>query len=345
MNQPSNFQPNWVSVPGNTINDILKQKNISFENFANIINKDINYIRKLILGDVLITPELAKKLEDNLGATSNFWLKRESQYRESINRLTSHEEEKWLKELPVREMKKLGWISDIKYSANNFFAFFDVSDIWAWKSKYRDLVKSTSFRSSYTFDSNFLSVCTWLRKGEIESNKIECKKFDPILFKQQLFEIKKLIKRKHPKDFINELKVLCAECGVAVSLVPTPKGCTASGATRAMDNDRIMLLLSFRYLSDDHFWFTFFHEAGHILLHDKGNLFIEEDGHDGLDSVEEKEANNFSSNMLIPNNEREKLKNIPLTKVGIVKFAVTNGISPGIVVGQLSMVKVLASLP
>ena len=98
-----------------------------------------------------------------------------------------------------------------------------------------------------------------------------------------------------------------------------------------------MIFLSFRYLSDDQFWFTFFHEAGHLILHSKKALFLE-DGSD-VTSEEETQANHFSEEILIPRQARAELNTIALTKRDIMKFGVKVGISRGIVVGQLQHMK------
>jgi len=91
--------------------------------------------------------------------------------------------------------------------------------------------------------------------------------------------------------------------------------------------------MSFRYLSDDHFWFAFFHEAGHLLLHGESSIFLEGEGR--LSTAEEEEANGFAANMLIPVEYRDELLKLPANGVVIMRFARRVGVSPGIVVGQL----------
>ena len=59
-----------------------------------------------------------------------------------------------------------------------------------------------------------------------------------------------------------------------------------------------MMILSFRYLSDDHFWFTFFHEAAHLLLHGEKSTFVEDEATDQTEK--EKQANAFAAGMLVP---------------------------------------------
>ena len=93
------------------------------------------------------------------------------------------------------------------------------------------------------------------------------------------------------------------------------------------------MLLSFRYLSDDHFWFTFFHEAGHLLLHGKNALFLE--GDNIASTKEEQEANEFAAGILIPTEFQAALLSLPVDGRDVIKFARLVGVSPGIVVGQL----------
>ena len=94
-----------------------------------------------------------------------------------------------------------------------------------------------------------------------------------------------------------------------------------------------MILLSLRYLSDDHFWFTFFHEAGHLVLHGDRCIFLE--GEDTLTTEEETEANEFAANILIPTEFQAEMLRLPVDGRAVMRFARRVGVSPGIVVGQL----------
>jgi Zn-dependent peptidase ImmA (M78 family) len=118
-----------------------------------------------------------------------------------------------------------------------------------------------------------------------------------------------------------------------------PQGCRASGAVRFLTPTRALIQLSFRYLSDDHFWFTFFHEAGHILLHEKGRLFVE--GVATNTPREESEANQFAVDTLIPQELRKEFSNLRAHTFEVIRFASKAGISPGIVVGQLQHLQII----
>ena len=76
--------------------------------------------------------------------------------------------------------------------------------------------------------------------------------------------------------FLPKLQALCAEAGVALVFVRAPRGCRVSGASRLVTPEKAMILVSFRFRSDDQFWFTVFHEIGHLILHQGASCKIAE---------------------------------------------------------------------
>jgi Zn-dependent peptidase ImmA (M78 family) len=327
------FKPNWASIPGNTIREVLVTKKFTIPALASKMQTTPEFINDLINGQNQITQDVAENLSKYLGASTDFWLKREEQYRNILAQ--NYNPESWIKELPIKDMIKFGWIKDVTDKVGECLAFFDVPDVKTWRLKYSELLKTTSFRTSPTFKTDHAATAAWLRHGEIAAKKIECKKWDENSFEKALYEIKTLTRKKNPKDFIPDLLKACAECGVAVIISPTPVGCRASGATKFLNDEKAMLLLSFRYLSDDHFWFTFYHEAGHIMLHKSKSPIIEENSSIKNYSDEEKEANIFAGEVLIPQHLQSELSLIRGNKRNIINFAVKAGVSPGIVVGQM----------
>jgi Zn-dependent peptidase ImmA (M78 family) len=93
------------------------------------------------------------------------------------------------------------------------------------------------------------------------------------------------------------------------------------------------LQLSFRYLSDDQFWFSFFHEAGHLFLHGREGFFLEGMGTPA--TPQEQEANAFAERILVPPEWRDKMLALRTDSREVIRFARKLGIAPGIVVGQL----------
>ena len=100
-----------------------------------------------------------------------------------------------------------------------------------------------------------------------------------------------------------------------------------------MTKDKALTQLSLRYKTNDQFWFTFFHESGHILKHGKSEIFIEDHG---MDDEKEQEADQFAASALIPPSAFRKLREIRLySRQAVRGFAEEAGIAPGIVVGRL----------
>jgi HTH-type transcriptional regulator / antitoxin HigA len=335
MEKISDFQPNWISLPGETIHEILKDRKLSLKNFAEQMDSSLLFIRELVNGCVRINLEVASKLEKVLGATADFWIKRDEQYRHDITRLRNNsDEQNWHRDLPIKDMVRFGWLNESRTTVEDCYKFFRIPDLQTWRIKYQESISLTSFRTSKSVKSNINSLSAWLRQGEIQSEQIDCKPWDPDLFKCHLQTFRSLTTKRKPKDFILRLKQLCSECGVAFVIVPTPSGCSASGATKFLYSDQAMLLLSFRYLSDDQFWFSFFHESGHLLLH-KNTSFIEDEDENETENQFEVEANEFAESILIPDHFVSRFQTMPLEKREILRFASDIGISPGIVVGQL----------
>jgi HTH-type transcriptional regulator/antitoxin HigA len=340
MSEEKDFQPDWVSPPGETIAEILEQRNLSPTTFAERIGRTSHETHGLISGDEKITIETARKLESVLGASVAFWMIRESQYRESQTRLAcyivSDASDRWLAGLPLTDMIKFGWIKPGRRAAGALaecLRFFDVPNVQAWREKYDGMLRQAAFKTSRSFQANPGATAAWLRQAEIEAASINCKPWNAECFKSILIEIRTLTRKKEPSVFIPELTNRCAECGVAVVILRAPAGCRASGATRFMSPEKALLLLSFRYLSDDHFWFTFFHEAGHLLLHNKKALFLEDD--DTALTKEEEAANRFAADVLIPQKFKKTLLNLSVNGFEVIRFAKLVGVSPGIIVGQL----------
>lgn len=339
----ANFCPNWVSQPGDTIMDILQERNIPVRVFAEQMNQSLDFINLLLEGKPLINKAIASQLARVLGVSEQFWLNRQNQYDQMLGITRKIDERTWLKDIPLKEMVEWGWIADSEDKVETCLKFFGVTSVASWREKYEREVDSVAFRTSPTFKSEFRTLSTWLRQGERIGQSLDCNPWNAIAFEESLEQIKRLSKEKDPKRFLPKLRKICASCGVAIAVVPTPKGCKASGATKFLTPNRALLLLSFRYRSDDHFWFTFFHEAGHLLLHETAIRLQNHSFLEGLPvgmsqksiQTQEEEADAFAGEILIPYHLQSRLGRLRGNTRDIVSFAVEAGISPGIVVGQM----------
>lgn len=339
------FHPDWISAPGDTIADILAQRGMSQREFAVKIGRTAEQVQGLLDGREPITESMAEKLVAALGGSSTFWTNRERRFREGIRHLgrlaDDIEVTGWLRELPVNDMIKMGWMPRAKDARERVVAclqFFGVSDLRTWRTEYTSLLGSAAFRTSARFESRPAAVAAWLRRGELEGGSIECKAWDVSRFDNAVNQARALTREKDPSRFLPALRALFAACGVAVVILKTPAGCHASGATRFVTRRKAIMMLSFRYLSDDQFWFSVFHEGGHLIRHPH-RLFLEE--RTMPSTKEEEEANTFAVDTLVPPQLRKEMLRLPIDGRAVMRFARKAGVAPGIVVGQLQHLGIL----
>ncbi|MFA7242783.1 MAG: ImmA/IrrE family metallo-endopeptidase [Sulfuricellaceae bacterium] len=335
------FAPDWISAPGETIADLLEERNWSHAGLAVRTGFTEKHIHLLLQGNAPISEDTALKLERVLGGSAHFWMNLETQYREQLLRREAvdalAQEAGWLKELPLSDMLKFGWVEKAADKAQQVYAclcYFGVASVEAWRAQYERPV--AAYRAAGTLTRTPAAVSAWLRQGEREAEKLRCEKFNRARFEAALQEIRTLTAEHSPKKFLPDLVRQCAQAGVAVVLAPAPKGCPVSGATKWLSADKALIMLSLRGKSDDKLWFTFFHEAGHLLKHGKRLTFLDILGEDGLNPEEEAQANSFARDFLInAANYRKFCASGQFTEAAVSAFARQEGVSPGIVVGRL----------
>ena len=126
--------------------------------------------------------------------------------------------------------------------------------------------------------------------------------------------------------------------GVSLVLIPHFPKTYVTGATFWESKGKAVIMMSFRGSWADIFWFSLFHEVGHILLHDKRAVFIEGKAMDSTHKKQEQEADDFSRDCLISTSEYECFINENahnLCEETITCFAQEAGIHAGIVTGRL----------
>lgn len=298
------FEPDWAVPPGATIAAIIEDRSISTDSFAAVLGKSVDAVQRLLIGLDEVDINLAAQLSKYLGSSQNFWINREAQYRADNKRIRKAEGEvsrtAWVKQFPIDEMVSFGWIGSVRSSseaAEECLRFFGVPSVAAWQARYASSIAAATFRISASAKAAPGAVSAWLRWAELVAERISSAEWNAEAFRESLCDVRRLTWQKSPDAFLPKLRDLCARAGVAVVVARTPKGCPASGATRFLSPTKALMVLSFRYRSDDQFWFTFFHEAGHLLLHGPNALFLE-DGSEAT-ATEEKEANVFAEMTLV----------------------------------------------
>ncbi|WP_428623822.1 helix-turn-helix domain-containing protein [Sedimenticola sp.] len=335
------YTPDYTVTPGEVLEYELDLRQMSKSELSKRTGLTEKHIIGIIKGKgtTQITPETAIKLERALGMPVDYWLNLEALYQEARARLEEDERlEKnldWLKRIPVQAMIKMGWLEkhgDKTQQLDAVLRFFGIASVDQWDGLWPNV--AVAYRQHNTHEIFPEAVSAWLRKGELEAANIQCRSFDKQAFRAALDDVRPLTAEADPSRFVPALQQICAAAGVAVVFVPCLPKTGVSGATRWVNPEKAIVQLSLRYKTNDHLWFTFFHEAGHILLHGKKELFIE--GVNGMDEEKEHQANAFAELELLPKKAfMEFSGRAPLSKTAIQQFAKEVGIAPGIVVGQL----------
>ena len=132
----------------------------------------------------------------------------------------------------------------------------------------------------------------------------------------------------NPADFCPKLIEMLSGCGIALVFLPHIGGSFLHGATFC-DGNKIVVGLTVRGKDADKFWFSLFHELGHIVLGHIGKT-------DEITEQDENEADLWAKDELIPKEEFEQFKKTQdYSSISVCDFANKIGIAPGIVVGRL----------
>jgi HTH-type transcriptional regulator/antitoxin HigA len=331
------YRPDYVVTPGQHLLKALSSKRMSQAELATRIGRALKTINEIVKGKAAITAGTAIQLERALGIPAGVWNAIEAAQQLRLAEKRDAENlvafASWVKHVPVAELRKRGVLPETHDELSliqSCLKFFGIDTP-------QHLVSSSTlaaFRKSPSFNPDDLAMCAWLRMGELEAEKMDCSPFDKTGFRSTLDQLRLLTLEANLKTVKETLQKECKRNGVAVCFIAELRHTHVSGAARWLTPERALIQLSCRYRSNDHFWFTFFHECAHILFHGKKNGFLEAK-ETSLES-EEEEANDFAANHLIPRQALGGLmRERPITRDLILEFAHRQKIAPGIVVAQL----------
>jgi HTH-type transcriptional regulator/antitoxin HigA len=328
------FEPDYAVPPGETLQEVMESLDMTQKELAVRTGLTVQSLNRIFKGEQPITYESANRLELALGVPARFWNNLEAQYQEQLAKLDEKKRLEadllWLKTIPTRELTERGLLRETKDKVDllrETLAFYGVSSESAWQEIWED--PAVAARRSPCFETQPGAASAWIRQGELLSHKIACKPFDKSLFQEALQAIRSLT-REDPGKFEPEMKRLCAEAGVAVALVPEMKKVPWNGATKWLSPRKAMILLCLRGKGEDKFWFSFFHEAGHVLNDSKKDLLI---NNGTKDDPREVSAEKFASEFLIPAKHNRDIQQFRSNQE-VLDFAAEVCISPGIVAGR-----------
>ena len=302
------YTPTEIEHPGVILEEKLQEMDMTIKEFAARSEKPEKSLIDIIQGQCSITPDMALAIEYVTGMPAEVLLNWQQRYDEAKSREKMVHKlgrvKTWLSTLPLKEMIDKGWVEareQVGEQVDTVLRFFGVVSPKAWEDYYFNQRLKVAFRISLEKTSDPYAIAAWLRRGEIQAmDTFLEERYDPKRLKEKLPEISHLL-LSPPDDIVDRLTDILAESGIKLLFTEPLSGVPIKGATRWIYGSPCIQLLSERQ-EYENFRFTVLHEIGHILLHGKKDIFLEEAGFKPDDDLayerKEKEADAFARKMM-----------------------------------------------
>ena len=333
--------------PGEVLEEEIEARGMTQKELAARLGKPAQAVNEIIKGKKAITPDTAIGLGKVLGISPHYWNTLEADYRMTLARNRDREaiaaNVQWLDEYPIREMIRRGWIQagrDKESKLEALLSFLGVAD--AKPQVYQEAV---GFRITEAGQQKISmgALAAWLRKGELEAEEVQTAAYDEDAFRQALVAIRSMTEDP-PEKLYPAMRALCAEAGVAFCVVQELPKSGANGATRWLTPQKALIQMSLRNKWADIFWFTFFHEACHVLMHRRQRQVVIDglNGDTDMTAMEE-EADRFARDRLIPPREWGEFRSgVTFNPSSVKAFARSVNVAPFVVVGRLQKEKLIS---
>lgn len=298
--------------PAETINEALEYAGLSQVDLASRMDLSEKTISQILNEAHPVTPESAAKFERVLGLSAILLLNLQAAFDADKFRLDEKKrfegETNFLPQFSCfNELVKLGFINKTSDKLKkvdellNFFALNSLGDV--------EKVFPFAFKISQMNKVNPTSLAAWLRIGEIKTQGRIVKDYNKDILLSNLPKIRALT-TNNPETYSQALVEYFSEAGIVLVYTPHLKQTRVNGATRWITPNKALIQVSLYQKWADIFWFTVFHEIGHLIKDSKKEVFIDDFSSDNKHN--ETEANKFAENLLIPsekNSEFEIVKN------------------------------------
>lgn len=305
MKTKKNFMPVYAFHPGITLREKLEEMGMSVKEFALRTTKPEKTINAVLNGSSAVTPDMSVAFEQITMIPAHLWLNLQRNYDEYVARQKREEICKdpntieWARLFPYTAMAKLGWVSETRVMEEkimNLFSFFKITSVKAWEDYYLKQELKSAFKLSLAHTKYPYSISAWLRQGELLAKKTVIKNaYSEALLREKLPLMILIMKNESASPM--ELIDCCSESGVKLVYIDHIPHAPVNGCARWIgETPSIQITKGGSELSA--FWFTFFHEVGHILLHGKKDVFLEDKAYFSQQSEKEAEADAFAQRIL-----------------------------------------------
>lgn len=342
-----NITPWKATHPGTVLKYELDDRGISQKDFAQEIGMQRSHLNELIRGRRAITNPVAYKIEQALGISAVSLLNMQTQYEYDMRAI----ERRGVEELEARQTLDL--YNEI-FDVRTLFARLDKMANTATQQLHyltgtlllprpaeMKMEASGMFRKSGKTGNDPRMLMTWKLLAESESMKQTVShQFDRGRMNIVVDTLVKALHANHSTE--HSVKEILSNEGITFCVVEKVEKASVDGYSFVSDGTPHIILTK-RYNRIDNFAFALMHEVGHIYLHytynasDDGRLSIPDYDNE---SAEEREANEFASNALIPATEWKTAPKVRLTPTAIqrryTQWAKEKGLNKWIVLGRIA---------
>lgn len=344
MEKMSGLSLELIIHPGETIKEVLEEKNMKQEELAIRTGFSAKHVSEVVNEKKGISPSFAKSLEYVFGIPTSFWINLQGIYDKELldykERAEIDENEvevvKQLKGV-IKYAEKLNLIEKTKNEISQIIELRNLCNVTNLTYINKLCTNFVAFRKSQTVETNVYVLYVWLRICELIADKKQIEsEYDAEKLRANICNIKNCMFLEI-NEAMRELTKIFASCGIIFQVVENFAGAPVQGFIKK-SNGRIILSMTIRGAYADIFWFTLFHEVGHLLNGDMSapNFIDFTNSKSNMEDL----ADDFASNALIPEDAFNRLlekKN--LSQDDIIDFASEQNVQPFIVVGRIQREK------
>lgn len=333
--------------PGEVLKLELQERGISQKQLAEMTGMQRSHISELLKGRRNMSVRMASTLSDALGISADFWLRLQSVYTCNEHRLTK---------MGVSEREALGELAaydkvfDVRTAIKRLGVTVTdaVGRLKALKDGLRlpsvaemQMLTTGLFRRSEKTGTDARMTMTWILLARRHAAEMEVVgRYNPENATRMVSDIRTIFNEN--KNTISRLEAVFSGYGIKFGVEKKVERASVD-AYSFIDAGVPVIIVTRRYDRIDNLAFSVCHELGHIVMHfsDANNsvtssLDIDEYCH----STEEREADSFASDMLIPKEVWKTIPRVQMNPIAIqrdyTRWAASNGINKWIALGRIA---------
>lgn len=340
MSEFVEFNEKIAFHPGYYIKEIIEESGLTQEDFAKRLDTTPKNLSYLVRGEQSLSIDIAMKLSRMLGTSAEYWLNIQKNYDTLIAEFESEkeleQEKRVFKYFEYTYFRDQYGLPDlprkITEQIQHVREFLNVATLNVFTKT--DMAVSFRSAASGRSEANTVRANAMVQIAINEALRIEAPKFNKKKFEKAV-EYALTLTEKHD-EFVPVVREVFAQAGVIFVILPNLPGSGINGATKKIGQN-VMLMVNDRRLYSDTFWFTLFHEIGHIMNGDYGITFSDEQ------VWKEDAADRYAADKLIPPEKYKVfIQENHFDEDTIKKFAESIQRDPGIVLGRLQNDKIVS---